>query len=424
MFWTKCGKLLTDGSGHPINCDFCPCGGYAVFAFLERSITPATPQGNTNYCAGQSARVLPMEIKNGHICYVDPYGMSGSIDFALHAPDSEKKVAYYKGCGSQWEDCVEWDEQTWQCIEEQTYYQDCKEIKVYQLTPCFDNYENFRQAFFEACDDSSSSEGETPEYPDVWQGGYLTSEAEQCLQNYWSQYGNALRIANNIDIYQFRMSYNASAWDMVCVDEEHVVQTDPETGEIIWEYDECLDYETLLLHMYNTTWGQDYSIPVPEHATQEQIDALIAQGLQDCNQLIEDAWENYAGWPYTIVNDSGLCFNHSLTGGGSCYGGYGCHSFLWDGAGYNLYKFNQPASVGSLAYIPTIGVPTGVQINWNGQIINVHWGNFVESDADADKTQPYYLIYDSCYGQFNPQCPSSTNTVNYQLQATIKYIWS
>ena len=418
MFWVKCGKLITDASGHPINCDFCPCGGYAVFAFVERSITPASPSGTPNYCAGQSATVLPLEIKSGHICYTDPYGMGGSIDFALHSPDVEKKVGYYIGCASQWEDCVEWDEQTWQCIEEQIYYEDCKQIKVYQLTPCYQSYQDFKQAFFENC------LTESPEYPDIWEGGYLTWQAEDCLSNYWNQFGNALRLENNIEIYNYSMSYNASAWDMVCTNEVHHVETDPETGEIIWEYDDCLDYDTLLLHMYNTTWGQDYSVALPPDATEEQIAALFAQGIADCNLIIYGAWENYTSWPYTITHDSRLCFNDQISGGGSCYGGQGCHSFLWDGASYRLYKFLKPSNVDSLVNISTIGVPTGVQISWNGQIINVHWGNFVESAVDADKTQPYYLEVGSCYGEVNTQCPGSTNAVNYQLQATIKYIWS
>lgn len=100
MFWIKCGKLLTNENGNPINCDFCPCGGYAVFAFVERGIS--SPDAEPDPCAGQYATVRPVEIKSGHICYGDPYGWGGSIDFALHPPDSERKVGYYKGC--TWED--------------------------------------------------------------------------------------------------------------------------------------------------------------------------------------------------------------------------------------------------------------------------------------------------------------------------------
>ena len=83
-----------------------------------------------------------------------------------------------------------------------------------------------------------------------------------------------------------------------------------------------------------------------------------------------------------------------------------------------------PSSVSLLAYIPSIGLPSGVQINWNGEIINLTWGQYVKSKADTEKTEPYGLHYGECYGEPNTECPGTTGEVNYRLQGTIKYIWS
>lgn len=422
MFWRKCGKMIARGNSL-INCDFSPCGGYGVFAFVETGIS--SPEAEVNPCAGQSATVLPCIIKNGHICYADPYGWGSSIDIALHAPDFQRKVGYFKGCTSSYEQCVEWDEQTWDCIREQTIYEGCKQLKVYMLTQCYEQYNDFREAFFDPCYSDSSSSSEF-EYPEVWEGGNLTWEAEQCLSNYWNRFGNALRVKNNVVKQAYGMSYNASAWDMVCTNEVHVVDTDPETGEVIWEWDECLDYQTLLLNMYNTSWGQDYSVALPPDASEEQIAALWASAMATCNGIIEDAWENYENWTYTSSTTDSKCIDDTITGGGSCYGGEGCHSFLWDGAGYNLYKFLEPSDVSTLQFC-AVGKPVGARIKFNNVELDVRWNNYAKTAAqtagDNLITEPYYLATGECYEELNTQCPGSTNTVRYQIQL-LRYIWS
>ena len=141
MFWTKCNKLIFE-NGAPVNCDFSPCPGYGLFAFLIRSLSPNQPTGTPNYCY-ESCIVKPMKINNGHICYSDGY--SGNvISISLHSPDSEGKVGYYKGCSGQWEDCIDWDVQSGDCIDWQTYYEDCQQIRVYQILPCYTDYQLFK----------------------------------------------------------------------------------------------------------------------------------------------------------------------------------------------------------------------------------------------------------------------------------------
>jgi hypothetical protein len=95
----KCGKLLTDSANNLIRCRTCPCGYYALFAFVGRYL-PNGPNSTPNYCSEPSIDVAPFEVIEGKIQYSGGMGImwSGCIEINMQA-DADGKVGYAKGCG-------------------------------------------------------------------------------------------------------------------------------------------------------------------------------------------------------------------------------------------------------------------------------------------------------------------------------------
>lgn len=89
-----------------------------------------------------------VRLKIGHICALDRDGMYSAKPIKLFQDDFENKCGYWKGCSSSWTDCAEWDENWENCLEEATYYEGCYEVKVYRLTPCYEDYNEFKEVFF------------------------------------------------------------------------------------------------------------------------------------------------------------------------------------------------------------------------------------------------------------------------------------
>ena len=179
--WMKCGKLLTNGGGTLINCRTCPCGYYAVFGIKYRPIDQNTLQP-TNTCSW-SYMVIPAEVIDGRIYWTE-YGPTVCIEVNKNLG----RCGYRKVVTDCWQDCAQWDYDTWECLQTETYCYFCYEIEVYMISYCYDSYDDFAEAFYTPCNVSPSNGS----YPAIWEtyyGGqkYITSTAYNCVQTYWNK---------------------------------------------------------------------------------------------------------------------------------------------------------------------------------------------------------------------------------------------
>lgn len=180
-FWTKCGKLLTNGGGTLINCRTCPCGYYGLFVFVARSING--PQGDPSPCSGTDISVAPYQVINGKIDFTSDMGLywSGCIEINVQQ-DQKGRVGHAKGCADYWNQCVEWDQND-NCIRYEPYYYDCYDIDVYRIGACYQDLNEFKAFVYSKCSNI------TPPYPNLWQTWYgrkyTSSEASNCIYKDW-----------------------------------------------------------------------------------------------------------------------------------------------------------------------------------------------------------------------------------------------
>jgi hypothetical protein len=285
--------------------------------------------------------------------------MYGKRTIKLHKEDFEEKVGYLKGCQGEWTDCAEWDDNG-ECVREETFYEGCSELKVYLLTPCYDDYAEFKEAFFE---DSGFSATDV----EIFNGDYLTGEAQDVCWQKWNKIAEGRKLGWNVQIKDFGDSYNASGWTDVCVEEiEDCWEVEPGVMDCITD---CI-YETYIFYMYNMSWGEDdYGIPFPDYDCDEAcLLNLFNGGLAHGNELLAKHYANPAAWTNTKTEaKTDLCFTKTITGGGSCYGGYGCHSFLWDGCAGVEFIILEPEN------LTFKKKPRGAKFLYNGSIITRNW---------------------------------------------------
>lgn len=254
-FWMKCGHLLTDG-GSLVKCRTCPCGYYGLFAFVARPFQG--PDGDPTPCSGTQISVMPCEIIDGKINYLGDMGImwSGCIQINMQA-DSKGRVGHAKGCTSSWEECVEWDQQTWDCLETETVYQGCYEIDVYRIGSCYENLEDFKAYVYSKCPQI------TPPYPNLWQywygNRYTSQEAEQCIYKDWD--------VNQDSWYSYayfrwylKANFHWQRYDCnIRIDTNTQIGHEEETGRYYWCDGECREYD------------QDYNCIDCDGTLQEQI---------------------------------------------------------------------------------------------------------------------------------------------------------
>lgn len=185
------------------------------------------------------------EIKNGHICVSDEYGEGRVKSIALTMDDEEGKCGYWKGCSDSWTDCAEWDENWENCIREETYYEGCYEIKVYRLTPCYDDYQEFKRMFFEHCEMPADE-------VEVFDGSNMTWEARDCCWSYWNNLVKGYKLGWNVEGKFFGDSYNASGWSEVCLHEtEDCWEVEPGVFDCM---EGCDEWAVYIFYMYNFSW--------------------------------------------------------------------------------------------------------------------------------------------------------------------------
>lgn len=178
-FWAKCGKVLTDGT-KIVRCDNPPCGYYAVFGIKYRSLDQETMEPS-NKCYW-SYSVAPYEVLNNAIQWNDMYNICLSVNRNVGECLHTKKRA---GCH---EECVNWDD-SGNCIESKETCDFCVEVIVYNLTGCYDKYQDFEARFWGGCGRSPDAQGK---YPQIWEVSYgskqPTGDAHICINEYWNKY--------------------------------------------------------------------------------------------------------------------------------------------------------------------------------------------------------------------------------------------
>ena len=146
-----------------------------------------------------------------------------------------------KDAGGEWEECVEWDEETGECTKTEPYYMDCYEIEVYRIGRCYDDLDDFKEFVYSKCPDI------TPPYPDLWQtwygNKYPSTEAEECIYKEWdlnqdSWYSYAYYRYIPKAIFHWKR-YDCS----VRVDTNSSIGHEVETGRYTWCDGECLEYD-------------------------------------------------------------------------------------------------------------------------------------------------------------------------------------
>lgn len=416
MFWEKCGKLIADSSGKLIDCDFSPCPAYAVFAFVERSLTPANPDGTVSNCSSSYAYAMPCEIKNGHICTSDMYGGGGKKKIKLHSEDFEGKCGYWKGCTGEWQDCAEWDENGENCIREETYYDGCVQVKVYRLTPCFEEFSEFKQAFFEPC----GFEGDFPEIFDSWG---ITGEAYDCLYNYWNKEAEKKKLQWKVNAVWFGDSYNFASHGMECVEEEVCYEVEPGVFDC-WM--ECVEEKYYMLQMYNCSWGGGVSVPEPsgdENCDEACYNARYTAGVEEANRQLQEHENHPEKWSQgKSESRTEYCFSVRVEGGGSCYGcdawsGCACNSFTWDNCSLVEFTIERPENI----FFEKM--PTGVKFLYKDRILERRWGEKIFNKTETeDKILFNGVGIGDCYGEIWNTCPDSAS-MDIRLEL-IEYIWN
>lgn len=175
-FWTKCEKLIVTEDSKLVKCDECPCGYYALFAFKRFNINQKTME--TDYCSPsisvEAFEVIDNKINAGEWC-------RRCIEIS-RTPDDKDVVGYSRGCFCCWEDCVDWDDEG-NCTQMEEWCNDCSEIWVYRMSPCFDKYDDFAAWFYSGCEAIPDEEGN---YPELWDGyKVMTGAANNCVWNHW-----------------------------------------------------------------------------------------------------------------------------------------------------------------------------------------------------------------------------------------------
>lgn len=329
MFWEKCGKIIADTAGKLIDCDNCPCPYWGLFVFVTRSYDRKTDK--VNYCY-QSADIKLLPVTNNclHYSYYDMYQRSIKVN---RTPDSKNQVGMVKNCVGCYLDCVEWD-QNWQnCIREQEYCQDCSQIRVYRISPCFDTKKEAFEYFYFPCGIQPDSNGNYPE--SQWSDEYYN-----CAE-YWMKQANKYKL--NATFTFEDKEWSRSFYGTFVQDCDYMVQCyDWETGQLVytgtdypdnqnwdcWEYQtNCRDY--VISSSNGQFWGY-----MPDNAdySEEQLEAVVGSAIGELNQFINQQITDQKNYQTTTdKRENSLCFKkdyqsfygyYDYSGWGNCCSGH------------------------------------------------------------------------------------------------------
>lgn len=320
MIWIKCGKVVTDKSGKVINCDDCPCPYWGIFAFLNRSYNKDT--GQVNYCY-QSVDVKLLPVEQGCLEYSYMYQRKIKVS---RKPDANGKVGYVKNCVGCWEDCYEWD-QDWNCIRTQQYCDDCSQITVYRISPCFQTKKQALEYFYADTEVIPDTNGNYPE--DEWSDQYYST-----LENVWMPKAKKYKVNATFtfeDKEWGRSIYGTGVEDC----DTYVECWNVETGQIVYrgddypdnwgQYWDCFeDYQNCVEYVFSDNMGK-YYCPVPSGITSEQEwEALIGSAIEELNSYIESQISDLNNYATTYdKRENTLCFSKDYASYQGAYAPWG-----------------------------------------------------------------------------------------------------
>lgn len=247
LFWTKCGKIIVE-NGRIIKCRTCPCGDYyGLFVFVARQAIYDPENVGNEWdivpCSGTEISIMPAQVVDGKIYYLGDVNImwSGCIEVDQIA-DGYHYVGRTKGCSNIYPECVEWDEETGECIDTEIVYQGCYFIWVYRLGPCFDNVNDLKEYVY-----SRSCPELGPDWPDLWEwwygNRYLSYQAEQCI---YMDYDLSIPSWYQLAYFRFTLKANIHWQRYDCsvrVDTNTQVGHEVEIGRYTWCDGDCLEYD-------------------------------------------------------------------------------------------------------------------------------------------------------------------------------------
>lgn len=218
-FWRKYGKIITDGTSF-IRCDVCPCDSYAVFGIKYKNLDCSTMQPTDADKCRWHHDIVVTEVKNNTFFW----------------RDCQLKVSSQKGL----------------CLQQKgNWNQNCYQVKVYNLTGCYSDYNTFAEIFYTKCDVEVDAEGFYPQIFD--ENGDVTDAALGCVDE-WLVYFQQMYALNYV------INYN-SYWQR-------------------WWWD-CLVYFSEQLTDY---WCSETQDCYDESYIERNQDGSCPQGTKQCSE--------------------------------------------------------------------------------------------------------------------------------------------
>ena len=195
MFWRKCGKLISDGASI-IRCDYSPCPYYAVLGFKYRWLNQETMEP-TDKCTW-SFEVGVYTVQQGKIDWMET---------CIPISTNSGEVAHKKFKSGCWTDCFEWDDQG-NCINEVEHCMNAYEVYVYNISGCYDNYEDFLDAFYGECGIQRNEEGKYDEDP-------LEGGSSSCMETWLKKFKDEYALT-----YSIKMKSQIQTWYINGLDQD------------------------------------------------------------------------------------------------------------------------------------------------------------------------------------------------------------
>lgn len=349
MFWSKCNKLLVNASGQLINCDNCPCGYWAVLGFKWRWLDCDTMQ--PDLCSWNYS-VQAKEVKDNKVDW--DYG-------CIEISQNMGLCGTKKGKFNCWSDCYNWDDEG-NCIQ-QMQYCDCVQVEVYNISGCYDKFNEFEAAFWGGCGVTPDSSGNYPAMWQYWYGSqYQSSAAYDCVENYWEKVFSEKYLLN----FKLELqAMNQSWWQGVA---GYVYETE--------YYSYCGDD--------NCYYYDDYNGGCPE-------------GYQVCSEAFQGQHIGFNAYA-NCENDSSLSY-HSTTVGGSI--GQCCDA------------------VATVQYLPEINAHITEKVNDKSSYFVNSTNTYTCSNSGNLCTKTEYSSYcwDNYYGDF-AGCRITFNWARFKVTKT------
>lgn len=180
MFWRKCGKIIRDDAGI-VRCDRSPCPYYAIFGFKYRWLNQDTMEPVSD--CSWSFDVGVFSVDQGKIEW-----MGACINVSTNVGECAHRK-FKTGC---YDECFEWDDEG-NCTREEEYCENVFEVYVYNISGCYDNYDEFLDMFFGKCGIERNENGEYDQDPlDEW--NYPWDCQEKWYEEFVNEYSLSFKV--------------------------------------------------------------------------------------------------------------------------------------------------------------------------------------------------------------------------------------